>query len=339
MRRHGFVALLVAAAVMVVLAVVVVWRGDRDTSRPPPGQLALPGLAAKLGALGFVRLTRGPMTVNFQAVGDHWVVVEKGNYSADQQRLRRLLLGLAELELVEPKTDRPELLGRLDLDDPANGKSTLVTVQDRRGTLVAQLIVGRRRPNDIGAGEPGVYIRKPGSDQSWLARGAFELGGDALSWLDRRIIDIPPARVASVVLNTSGGDSVVLARTSADLPLALDGLAINQRPKPDDALAAPAGALEALDLDDVRPAAELPVADERASTASFTTFDGLVIGLRLSPPADGNWLAIEVTGYGKGMTEAAALNERLSHWSFRIPDDRAKLLRTKLADLLLPRGS
>ena len=339
MRRRSLGALLVLAAALAVLAVVAVGRGDRDVSSAPRGERALPGLADKLATLDFLRLRRGNVTVNLKRRDGNWTVVEKGGYPADQARVRKLLLQLAELELVEPKTDRPELLARLDLDDPANGKSTLVVAGDRNGALVGQLVIGRRRPSDIEGGEEGVYVRKPDSEQAWLARGSFALGGDALSWLDRRIIDIPPARVASVVLTAPDGNSVVVARGSADQPFAIDGLAPDAKPKPDEALAAPAGALEALDLDDVKPASEAPIPEDGPTTAAFTTFDGLVVGLRLSPPDKGDWLAIDVTGDGTGEAQAKALSARLAPWRFAIPAERAKLLRTTLSDLLLPRGS
>jgi hypothetical protein len=339
MRRRSFYALLVGAAALAVAAVVAVGRGDRDVSPTPHGERALPGLADRLAALDFLRLRRGNVTVNFKQSGGRWTVVEKGGYPADQERVRKLLLQLAELELIEPKTDRPELLARLDLDDPANGNSTLVSAGDRSGALVGQIVIGRARPSDIEGGEAGVYVRKPDSGQAWLARGSFELGGGALSWVDRRIIDIPAARVASVVLTAPDGSAVVVARNSADQPLAIDGLPADAKPRPDEALAAPAGALEALDLADVKPAAELPIPEDGVATAAFTTFDGLVIGLRLTPPDKGDWVAIDVTGDGKSAAGAKALSSRLAPWRFSIPPERAKLLRTTLSDLLLPHGS
>jgi hypothetical protein len=339
MRWRSLSALLVAAAVLVALALVVTWRGDRDVAPAPRGERALPGLADKLATLDFLRLRRGNVTVNLKRRDDDWTVVEKGGYPADRERVRKLLLQLAELELVEPKTDRPELLARLDLDDPANGKSTFVAAGDRNGALVGQIVIGRRRPSDIEGGEAGVYVRKPDSDRAWLARGSFALGGDALSWLDRRIVDIPAARVAAVVLTASDGNAAVVARGSADQPFAIDGLAPDAKPKSDEALAAPAGALEAFDLDDVKSAAELPIFEDGSTTAAFTTFDGLVFGLRLSPPNEGNWLGIDVTGDGKAEAQAKVLSARLAPWRFAIPAERAKLLRTTLSDLLLPHGS
>jgi hypothetical protein len=126
--------------------------------------------------------------------------------------LRQVLLGLADLTLVEPKTDRPDLFARLDLDDPANGKSTEIRLSDRTGQAVAELIVGRRRTDRLGTGNDAVYVRKPGADRAWLARGSLDVSGEVVDWLDRRILDIPAARIASVKL-TGEGATLVLSRS------------------------------------------------------------------------------------------------------------------------------
>ncbi|HWD57668.1 MAG TPA: DUF4340 domain-containing protein [Stellaceae bacterium] len=339
MRRRGLFALLALALAMTALAAAVAMRGDRAVSFASAERRALPGLADRLAAVDFVRLSRGAMSVNLKRRGERWTAIDKGSYPADQQRVRMLLLQLAELDLVEPKTDRPELLARLNLDDPANGKSTLVALQDKSAAPLGQLIIGRARPSELGEGAAGVYVRDAGSDQAWLARGAFDLGGDALSWLDRRIIDIAPARIASVVLGGADGGSVVLARLAPGEPFAIDGLPPDVHAKPGAALAAPAGALDALDLADVMPVADAPAAPPGQTTAAFTTFDGLILALRVSPAGAGDWLTLDATGAGQTAPEAAALAARLAPWRFAIPPARAKLLRMTLPDLLLPRGS
>ena len=316
MQRRGFTLLVLLAAGLAGAAAYALWAGDRAVSRPPTGQRALPGLADKLGELAWMRIVHGAAKENFSLINGRWAVVEKGNYPADAERVRRLLVGLADLTLVEPKTDRVELLPRLDLDDPANGKSTLVALQDRTGALVGQLVIGRPRPNNLGsgpgAGDAGVYVRRADSEQAWLARGAFNLGGDVLSWLDRRIVDLPASRVASVVLTAADGASVTLSRAAPDAEFAVEGAPEGTKFKEQAVLAAPAGALAALDLEDVKPAVELPVPTAGAATASFTTFDGLIVGLRLSPPGQTNWIALDATGFDKGEAEAKALSLRLA---------------------------
>src|SRR5579862_9905924 len=160
MRRRDSLLLLLATLIMVGGAAYAIVSGDREVTPPPLAARALPQLAGKLGDLAWLRLSRGAMTADFNAIGGRWAVVERSNYPAAPERLRSLLLGLADLVLVEPKTRRANLLQRLDLDDPKNGKSTLVTVQGRTGETLAELIVGKRRRDRLGGGQDGVYVRK-----------------------------------------------------------------------------------------------------------------------------------------------------------------------------------
>ncbi|TMJ59516.1 MAG: DUF4340 domain-containing protein, partial [Alphaproteobacteria bacterium] len=200
MRNRGFTLLLAATVVLVAVAIYALAIGERAASPALAGERALPGLAAKLGELAWVRLSHGTTKIDFAAIGTRWAVVEKGNYPAAPGKLRQLLLGLADLTLIEPKTERPDLFARLDLDDPANGKSTDVKLNDRTGQTVAELIVGRRRTDRLGTGNDAVYVRKPGNDRAWLARGSLDVSGEVIDWLDRRILDIPTVRIASVKL-------------------------------------------------------------------------------------------------------------------------------------------
>jgi hypothetical protein len=339
MQRRTFNLLLGGAAVSATAAGLVLTVDNRGASTPQGGGRVLPGLAEKLGELARIRLSHGAMTINFVMSGGRWTVVEKGNYPAAEDRVRKLLVELAELELVESKTNRAELLARLDLDDPANGKSTLVAVQDRSGAQVAALVIGRRRPSSVG-GEAGIYVRKLDTDQAWLARGSFDVSGDELSWLDRRIVDLPATRISSIVLTAPDGNSLVLTRTATGNSFAVEGSPEGPDPAAGVALA---GALANLDLDDVKPASELPIPADGAPTAAFTTTDGLIIGVRLTAAATGvmneNWVAFTATAAGKAADEAKTLTDRLAPWSYRIAVERAKLLRMTLAELRQPHGS
>jgi hypothetical protein len=336
MQRRTLNLLLAGAAVSAAAAGISVATGERGLSPPPPGGKAAPGLAERLADVARMRISRGAMTINFAAIAAHWAVVEKGNYPAAEERVRKLLVGLAELELVEPKTDRAELLPRLDLDDPASGKSTLVAVQDKSGASLGELIIGRRRPSGLGGdspgGDAGLYVRKGNTDQAWLARGSVDPSGDLLAWLDRRIIDLPAAQVASIVLSAPDGSAVVLTRSAPDSVFTIEGAPNAPDPR---TAAALAGVLAALDLDDVEPAAKQPIPVDGAATVAFTGFDGTIVSARLSPPGAADWVALNATGSGDAAT---ALGANLARWSYRIPAERVKLLRTTLADLQ-PHGS
>src|SRR5947207_184322 len=335
MQNRSFLFLLGVTVIVVIAAIVALAAGDRATSSVPAGERALPGLAAKLGELAWVRLSHGATKIDFAAIGGRWAVVEKGNYPAAPGKLRQLLLGLADLTLIEPKTERPELFARLDLDDPANGRSTEIKLNDRTGQTSAELIIGRRRDDRLGTGSEAAYVRKPGADRSWPVRGSLDVSGEVVDWLDRRILDIPAARIASVKL-TGDGTTLVLSRAQPGDRFAVAGAPPDTKFKGPAVLAEPAGALAALDLADVKPAAEQPVPDSGVAAASFTTFDGLTLDLRLFAHDNADWLAITASGKDMAEAEASAITSRVAAWRYAITPDRAKLLRTRLADLVEP---
>jgi len=98
-------------------------------------------------------------------------------------------------------------------------------------------------------------------------------------------------------------------------------------------------ALDGLTLDDVAPAGKMPVPTSGAATASYTTFDGLTIDLRLVERGKTDWIAIAATGSGKAAAEAKQIEERVSGWSYAIPSYKATMIKTKLADLIEPKKS
>jgi Domain of unknown function (DUF4340) len=336
MQKRGFLILAGTTLVVLVLAIITVVRGDREVSHAIPGQKALPGLAPRLGDLAWVRLSRGKTRADFAQIGKRWVVVEKGNYPAAAGKVRQTLLALADLTLIEPKTRRPELFGRLDVDNPDNGKATLVTVQDKAGHTVAELIVGKRRYDRLGGGNDGVYVRRPGENQAWLARGTLDVSGGLISWLDRRVLDIPDARIASVSLKGADGATLVITRTAPDADFAVQDPPADAKFKSAAVIGEPAAALEAVDLDDVKPAADMPVPDNGVVTASFKTFKGLVVNLRLFERDKTNWVAIDAAGSGTVEAESKQINDKVARWIYAIPLFKANMLRTKIADLIEP---
>jgi hypothetical protein len=336
MQKRGLIILAAATLVLVLLAIVALVTGDRGVSRASPGQRALPDLAAKLGDITSIGLSRSGFFVTFVREGDDWFVAEKGNYPAATPKVRQIALAMADLTLVEPKTQKADFYPRLELEDPGKGKATLVSIKDKSGASLAELIVGKRRYDRLGGGNDGVYVRKPGDAQAWLARGSLEFSDQLSSWLDRRILDIPDKRIAKVTLTQPDGTKLVLSRSASDAKLTVENAPADAKFKSETAPGEPATAFEALDLDDVKPAAEMPVPDKDLVTAEYTTFDGLTVNVRLFERDKASWIAVSATGSGPAEAEAKQIDDKLSHWIYAIPSYKANMLKTKLADLLEP---
>jgi len=333
MQRRGFVLLLGATVIVALGALYALRSGGGTVAVAGVGERAMPDVAAKLDAATWMRLTRSGTTMSFAEIGKDWFLVEKGDYPADGARVRRLLLALADLELVEPKTARPALFPRLDVDDPGNGKATQVMIQDRTGRSLGQLIVGRDRPDRLGLGNDGVYVRRVGEERAWLARGKVDVSGETVDWLDRHILDIPGERIATMIFTGARQGVLVIGRGAMADRFSVDNAADGMKFKDDQAIAAPAAALQGLDLLDVKPAAKQPVPDSGVATAAFTTLDGLTVRLKLFESDKRDWVAIEAAGSGAVAAESKAINARVRPWVFAISPDTAKLLRTRLADL------
>ena len=336
MQKRSLILLASATVVLVVIAIVVLASGDRGVSRAAPGQPAFPALAAKLGDVASVTVSRNGTTMTLIRDGDSWLVAEKGNYPANAAKISQIVRAMADLNLVEPKTQNSDLYPRLEVEDPGNGKSALVAVKGKSGADLAQAIVGKRRYDRLGAGNDGVYLRKVGEAQTWLARGALDPSGDPASWLDRQIIDISEKKIAKVTLTQPDGSKLVIGRAAPDASFAVEDAPADTKFKSESTISGPATGLETLDLDDVKPASELPVPDKDVVTASFTTFDGLTIDLRLIERDKTNWIAISATGSGSAEAEAKKIEGKVSHWTYAIPAYKANLLKTKLGDLVEP---
>jgi hypothetical protein len=335
MKQKGLIALLLATAVAVVAAVLVSFSSNGSSNDPRVNTLVLPEIGKQLGAVARVTLVHGGAKTTLLRRADKWVVEDKGDYPADATRLHATLIGLAELRYVERKTRKPELYPRLAVEDPGKpgAKATLVTVSDAKGSLIGEIIAGKRRIDELGGGTDGIYLRKPGDAQSWLARGTLDLPEDAADWLDRRIVDVPSTAVKEVKLTAADGSTLDIARDKPEAKLALKNAPADAKLKSDDALVEPTTALASLTLADVRPAAAMPFPDKGVSKAEFTTFDGLTIKVAVVDEAGKSWARFQASGAGAAEKRAKDLDAKLRPWVYAIPDYKAKSLRTTLAEV------
>src|SRR3984893_14044783 len=128
MQKRALISLAVATAVLVAIAIVVLATGDRGVSRAAPGQPSFRARAAKLGEGASVTVPRNGTTMTLIRDGDSWLVAEKGNYPANAAKISQIVRAIADLNLVEPKTQNADLYPRLDIEDPGHGKSALSAV-------------------------------------------------------------------------------------------------------------------------------------------------------------------------------------------------------------------
>lgn len=288
MSPKAFATLAIAALAAVVLAGWSVTTRDTPLTATAVDQPLFPGLVDRLEQVARIEAQTSSGTVTLRRDGDLWRVEQRDGFPADGSQVRAVARGLAALQIVEAKTAASERLPRLELDEPGkeNAKGRRVTLKDAEGAVLASAILGKTRYDLYGGGRGGIYVRRDGESQAWLAAGEVELPQDDLGWIDTTVVDLPEYRVRKVTLGAGGADPIVLSRPDDTQDFALDRVPEGRKADVGE-LSRVAATLASLTLQDVKPAAVKPVPDD-APLARFETFDGQVVAIRVLVEGQGD---------------------------------------------------
>ena len=313
------------AAVIILFALLATLEFPGREQSATRGELLFPDLKPLLNEIGEVAVTRhgadGTLTIVRNA--DNWTVTERGGYVADIGKIREVLLAIAEARVLEQKTSDPERYQVLGIETPDAADSAGVAITLAGDDFAVALIVGNTAQSDYR------YVRIADQAQGLLIDRNPDIPASASGWLLPDIVNIDAANVRAVTITHPDGEAIHLAKESAED----DAYAVNDIPAGRD-LSYPgvangiAGVLSDLKLEDVRKSEP----GERTATAKFETFDGLQLSIPSYKTADGTWIALVADG---GVDDqAAAINERVAGWQYRIADYKANLLMRRWEDIL-----
>lgn len=338
MRKTTFAILVGAAIVASAGAVFVSLEGDHGATSARAGETFLPDLQRRANDARELVLTRSSGTATLKQQGDRWIFVEKGDYPVNGEQVRRVLVELAELRLVEAKTRTPDLYPRLQVEYPTgkDARSTLMTVKDGEGKPIVEVIIGRRRIDRLGGGRDSLYVRRKDADQAWLAAGNVDITGEFQRFLVRPLLDIKAERVAEVTTVQPDGSKLTIRRAKPEDAMAAVDLPEGKAVKEQDKVAKAAIALAGLDLDDVRKRGEAAIPDN-ATKAEIRTFDGLLVTVATHETDYRAWARFSVAATPEAgeavKKEAADLKARLEPYDFELLGYKTAPLTTKLVDL------
>lgn len=347
---------LIALAAVTVVAVGAAAALVRDRAPAAPaaggGTPVFPSVAGKPGDIGQIVVARADGGYALTRKGDQWVLADRADYPVKADQAKQAATALADLRFMEQKTARADLLSRLDLDDPAakDAKSTLVTLKNAQGQEIGKVILGKTRPDSLEFPRAGIYARKPGEQQAWLAEGDPKIRPAVGDWLERTILSIKTDRVREVATIAPDRSRLVISR---DKPEDKDFKIYNQpadtKVKNQSNLNDIPALIDGLSMDDVQAATSVAFPASGPSQAEFRTFDGLMVRLTLAEDKGASWARIEVTAEpwrkaeGDKTTivdptdevkkEAADLNAKLRNYVFKLSDATAKKLVSRLDDL------
>jgi len=322
------VAWLLAAGVAVIA--FAIWLSsrrhlERDMAA---GALVLPGLEHHVNTVTKVTLRKADATrATLQREGDTWRVEERG-WQGDVGKVRKLLLDLGALNIVEEKTRLPANYPQLGVEDVGSPKATGTLIEISSPARSWAVIIGKS------SGAKSGYVRVANAPQTLLAAPLLTVESDPKGWLERTLLDVPVARVRQVEERPAQGPSYTVVREKKEQ----NDFTVSPLPKGRELTSAAAAepittALGSLTLDDVRKAD--PKTDPPAARALYRTFDGLE--LEVSGRKDGTHSLIGISARSTGQdtaAEAERLTARLTGWEFEIPDYKYTAMFSPLEDLL-----
>ncbi len=340
MRRGTLIILLLICVVSVGAASAVLSRDDADPRFERVGQPVFPGLIDRVNDVSefVVESAEGRVTV-FRK-GKVWRLRESDNHLASPKEVFKAVVGIAALKYFEPKTERSERYGRLQLNDPASGGGGKRMTLKAAGDTVADVIVGREKLFLPGRTVGGIYFRRPGELASWLGEGNPEAGGAPKDWLARKIVDVKSERVSRVRVRHADGEVVVVSKPAAQSDkFFLEGIPDGMRLKYDSDADNIGSILEQLEMEDARRASSVEVDFTDALVVEAETFDGLVGTLEIVKRDEIRWLRARFTGKNQqGDKEAKVLSERTSEWLYMMPAYEVIPVRRRMRDLLIPKS-
>lgn len=311
-RKGRALALFLMAGALAAIAAVTVAIESRASRPDAASGPVLPDLGENIGDAQRITVTSADASYRIERTERGWAMRDRGDFPVLARRLSQLTEGLEQLRYTRRMTSDPSKHERLGVTDPReNGRGVLVQIEDGRGALLVNVILGV---------EPaGIYVRRPDEEQAWAATGELPPLRDVASWLELRPLDIPADRLARVEIMPAEGRAYILGRDSAQLPwrIVAPGLATLAQ----SSVNAAAEHITQLSPIDVQPAPAIQ-GPPRARVRAIT-FDGVAIDAELIDSDAKTWVKLVarvVAGAPTPEQEAAALdiNNRVAAWAYAL---------------------
>ena len=179
----------------------------------------------------------------------------------------------------------------LGVEDLATPGATGTGVELGGPAEPVSLIVGKS------PGARSSYVRRKGEAASWQIGTALTVERDPAKWLATDLLDIGADRIQSAEFTTDGKHRWTAEKASrADQSFRITGKsASGSASNPDSSTDRVATALAGLRLVDVRPAKDA-AKDKPAATATYRTFDGLVLAIEGYAEGDKRYVRVKSIG-------------------------------------------
>ena len=304
------------------------------------GVVFLSGLMGKINNVAQVVVREDQSVTHLKLKDDRWVVEEKAGYDAEFSKVKKLLLGLAELKTIEPKTSKPENYGRLGVQgvgESGDIASRQIELLDKADNVLNTLIVGKSKTSSA-PGAAATYVRRSNEAKSWLVSGEIDIPVSQTDWLNKNIINLSSSRIQSVEINQLDKSQLLISKKDkADKNYSVENLPAKAELQSESVANSIASVLQNLSFDEVFKRATFQADDAQITRVIFKTFDGLQLTVQLNVKDEKYYLWFDTKALSedeKIVKESSDLNAKFALWVYEIAKAKASTFQKKLEDLL-----
>ena len=351
MKPGTFYAFAGLTAAAVVAAGVAVSTQTEITSLTAGTDPAFPKLSENVNNVAKIEIRNANSEFSMTLTGDNWGLDQKDGYRVEFQKVKAAIVNLSNFKLIEKKTADAARYERLELNDPSDEKaqSRKVVLKDAKGSVLADVVIGKLNPNLFGTGGAGTYIRRAKEKATWLARGQVELGEEANNWMARQIVNYGQEKVRKVVVANPEGAEIILAKADVKAPnFKIENLPEGRAIKNKDEADPLAGVMWRMMFDDVQKA-EKQEWPAKPWVAHYTVWDGYTVRIETAKFGEDFWgrFSAEVDPSVTDAKKKAAaeksvaeINQRTRGWTYMLTAGDSEKLVSKMVDYLAkPKGA
>ena len=293
MQNKALIVLSGLTVVVVTLALLAVQQRGSAVAAPDedPGPL-LGDLKERINDVAALEIQSRADTLTLRRENEDWVLVERGSYPVEFTKVKEAVVGVANLEIEEPKTSRPENHAKLGVQAPEEEDATSkrIVLRDAGGTELARVILGEGK---FRQGSQAIYARRDGEDQVYLCAGNVRIDTNPTSWIERDLLRLESDRVQDVRIVHQDGEEILIGRDPENhTQFVVENLPADREPKFPGVANSLGTALTYLGLEDVRPASEVDFEAGARARAHFSCPDGLAIEVETAAFEDKTWARI-----------------------------------------------
>jgi len=367
MNAKTLVIVGLAAAALLGAAFVV--ASQKETAYTPTreaGRKLFPTLAKDVNAVVELDIRSKDGQTVLKKEDGHWGVADKGGYPVDFDKVKQVVVGVAEFEIIDELSKNPANYKMMGVQAPTDegAESKQLTLKDKSGAVLADVIIGNAKASQGFGGKSSLYVRPASGEQPYHVSGQINVLSEASNWMQREICKIESNRVSQVVTIHPDGERLAIRKDSPE------GSSFNVQDLPEGrelmwagAANGIGGALQYLSLEDVKPIGEVTL--DAPTVAEFTTFDGVRLTVKSAESDGKTWVTLDAA-FDESLRqepvgpppptegeeasappptptlkpvedvkkEVADLNAQFHRWAYAVPGYTAANFRKRMSDLL-----